>query len=377
MAIDSARQTGPVIPIAEVMLDGGEIDAAVEVLRSGNIRQGPRCQEFERRFAQMVGARQAVAVSSGTAALHLAWLAAIKPGDDVLVPAFTFIATASTVVLAGGHPVFCDVEPDTATLDVDDARRRMTPKTTAIAPVHLYGGAADVTGIRELAAERGLRIVWDAAQAHGTTVDGVDVGALDDLVCYSFYPTKNMTTGEGGIITTNDDDVAERLRLLRSHGQASKYFHTLIGLNYRLTDVQAAIGLVQLDRLPDWLEQRRANAVQLDARLRDVQGIRTPATRPGAEHAYHQYTVQVDAEAGISRDELQGRLMDLGIQSGVHYPRPLHRQPVFAGEYGDLSLPVSERLAETVLSLPIHPGVGEAGIERIGASVRQAIELKV
>lgn len=374
MTVDSARQTEPMIPIAQVMLDGGEIDAAVEVLRSGNIRQGPRCQEFEQRFAALAGARHAIAVSSGTAALHLAWLAAIEPGDEVLIPAFTFIATASTVVLAGGHPVFCDVEPDTATLDVEDARRRLTSKTTAIAPVHLYGGSADVAGIRALAAEHGLRIVWDAAQAHGTTIDGVDVGALDDLVCYSFYPTKNMTTGEGGIITTNDDDLAERLRLLRSHGQASKYYHTLIGLNYRLTDVQAAIGLVQLDRLPGWLEQRRANARQLDARLRGIAGIIPPVARPGSEHSYHQYTIQVEAAAGISRDELQARLNDLGIGTGVHYPRPLHRQPVFAGAYGAVSLPVSERLAETVLSLPIHPGVGEAGIERIGRSVQQAIE---
>lgn len=374
MAVSSKGQQRDVIPIAQVTLDGGEIEAAVEVLRSGNIRQGPLCREFEQRFAALVGARQAVAVSSGTAALHLAWLAILEPGDEVLVPAFTFIATASSVVLAGGRPAFCDVDPNSATLDVEDARRRITPKTVAIAPVHLYGGACDVAGIQALAAEHGLRIVWDAAQAHGTRVDGQDVGGLDDLVCYSFYPTKNMTTGEGGIITTNDDALAERLRLLRSHGQAAKYYHTLIGLNYRLTDVQAAIGLVQLDRLAGWLKDRRANARQLDAGLRGIPGIIPPAVRPGVEHSYHQYTIQVDPDSGISRDELQVRLKDLGIETGVHYPRPLHKQPVFVDEYGELSLPVSERLAETVLSLPIHPGVDEAGIERISQSVRQAID---
>lgn len=374
MVADSTRQEQRVIPIAQVRLDAGEIDAAVAVLRSGDIRQGRICQEFETRFAEEVGARHAVAVSSGTAALHLAWLALLEPGDEVLVPAFTFIATASAVVLAGGRPIFCDVDPATATLDVADAARRLTPKTRAIAPVHLYGGACDVAGIQKLAAEHDLRIVWDAAQAHGTAVNGVDVGALDDLVCYSFYPTKNMTTGEGGIITTNDDALDARLRLLRSHGQAQKYVHTLIGLNYRLTDVQAAIGLVQLNQLEGWLARRRANARRLDAALQGIPGISPPAVPTGVEHAYHQYTIQIDPDvAGITRDELQAALKDQGIQSAVHYPRPLHQQPVFAEEYGQMSLPISERLAETVLSLPIHPGVNDDDIRHIGEQVRAAV----
>jgi len=183
-----------------------------------------------------------------------------------------------------------------------------------------------------------------------------------------------MTTGEGGMITTNDDALAERLRLLRSHGQERKYEHTLLGLNYRLTDVQAAIGLVQLDQLPGWLEQRRANARRLDALLAGLPGITTPVRLPGVEHSYHQYTIQIDAAAaGITRDDLQAALAARGIQSAVHYPRPLHRQPVFAPEHGATSLPVSERLAESVLSLPVHPALTEDDLERIGASVRSIV----
>ncbi|MBX5444176.1 DegT/DnrJ/EryC1/StrS aminotransferase family protein [Sphaerobacter sp.] len=374
MVTKQSPQEEKVIPIAQVRFDSGEIDAAVAVLRSGNVRQGKVTRELEERFAAMVGARHAVAVSSGTAALHLAWLALLEPGDEVLVPAFTFIATASTVVFAGGRPIFCDVDPATATLDLEDAARRLTPRTRAIAPVHLYGGACDVDGIQRLAREHGLRIVWDAAQAHGTRIDGRDVGSFADMVCYSFYPTKNMTTGEGGMITTNDDALAERLRLLRSHGQERKYEHTLLGLNYRLTDVQAAIGLVQLDQLPGWLEQRRANARRLDALLAGLPGITTPVRLPGVEHSYHQYTIQIDAAAaGITRDDLQAALAARGIQSAVHYPRPLHRQPVFAPEHGATSLPVSERLAESVLSLPVHPALTEDDLERIGASVRSIV----
>jgi perosamine synthetase len=360
MQIKSMKQERKTIPIAQVQFDEGEIDAALAVLRSGQIRQGKICREFEERFAAAVGAQHAVAVSSGTAALHLAWLAAIEPGDEVLVPAFTFIATASSVVLAGGRPVFCDVSPENGMLDIADARCRLTDRTRGIAPVHLYGNACDVDGIQKLAAEHELCIVWDAAQAHGTRVDGRDVGSFDDLVCYSFYPTKNMTTAEGGMITTNDANVASKLRLLRSHGQAEKYYHTHIGLNYRLTDVQAAIGLVQLDRLPHWLERRQSNASTLNSLLDGIPGIKPPTVEAGVEHSYHQYTIQVNpSNGGITRDELQAELQDLGIQTAVHYPRSLHQQPVFAAEYGDISLPASEQLSTSVLSLPIHPAIND------------------
>lgn len=363
------------IQIADVQLINGEIEAAVEVLRSGAIRQGKLTQEFEERFAEAVGARHAIAVSSGTAALHMAWLAMLEPGGEVLVPAFTFIASASSVVLAGGRPIFCDVLPESGLIDVEDARRRLTPGTRGIAPVHLYGNAANVTAIQELAKEHDLRIVWDAAQAHGTTYNGFDIGGLDEIVCYSFYPTKNMTTAEGGMITTNDDDLNEKLRLLRSHGQAKKYYHTAIGLNYRMTDVQAAIGLVQLEQLPGWLERRQANAEQLSSLLEDLPGISTPAVAPGIGHSYHQYTIQVDPDAAeMSRDQVSEGLKSHGVGSAVHYPRPLHQQPVFAEQFGEMSLPVSEQLSETVLSLPIHPNVSNDDLQHIARSLQSVLE---
>jgi len=373
VTIQSTQRNRTSIPIAQVELTSGEIDAAVAVLRSGAIRQGKLCGQFEELFAELVGARHAVAVSSGTAALHLAWMALLEPGDEVLVPAFTFIATASAVVLAGGRPIFCDVDPETGMIDVADARGRLTPTTRGVAPVHLYGNVCDVAGVQELAGEHDLHIVWDAAQAHGASVDGRDVGSFDDLVCYSFYPTKNMTTAEGGMITTNDDELAGRLRLLRSHGQADKYYHTLIGLNYRLTDLQAAIGLVQLNELSTWLAQRRANARLLDGLLADIPSIHIPTAASGVEHAYHQYTIRVDPACNITRDELQAALQKQGVQTAVHYPRPLHQQPVFVDASGSVSLPASEALAASVLSLPIHPAVADDDLHWIARSLRTAM----
>ncbi|HEV2954294.1 MAG TPA: DegT/DnrJ/EryC1/StrS family aminotransferase [Candidatus Dormibacteraeota bacterium] len=365
------------IPMARVELSTSEIEAAVSVLRSGGLRQGQKCLEFERAFAAAVGTEHAVVVSSGTAALHLAWMALIQPGDEVLVPSFTFIASASSVVLAGGRPVFCDVEPATGNLDVADARRRVTSKTRGVAPVHLFGHAADVDGIRELGDEFGLRIVWDCAQAHGTLFRGRDVGSFEDVSCYSLYSTKNMTTGEGGMITTDDGDLAARLRLLRSHGQAGKYHHTLIGLNYRMTDIQAAIGTLQLVALPRGNAARQANAERLDTLLSGLPGIQIPSVDPDVVHSYHQYTIQVDPElAGIDRDELQVRLAEAGVESAVHYPKPLHQQPVFNVAV-DSDLPVSERLARQVLSLPVHPLLEASALDRIGAAVQDAVVVSV
>ena len=346
----------------------------MEVMRSGRLRQGEICTEFEIRFADSVGARHAVTVSSGTAALHLAWMALLRSGDEVLVPAFTFFATASTVVLAGGRPVFCDVSPTTFTIDIDDARRRVTNRTVAIAPVHLYGQSCDVDSVKALADEAKLHVVWDAAQAHATKFENSDVGSLDDMCCYSFYPTKNMTTGEGGMITTNDDALAERLRLLRSHGQTRKYYHTMMGMNYRLTDVQAAIGLVQLERLPGLVEQRRQHARQLSHTLDAVEGVRPPVEQPGTIHSYHQYTVVVDGSGdGVKRDALSSALRASGIETAIHYPTPLHRQPVFERETSGISLPVSERLSSSVLSLPVHPALSSRDVEHVGDAVRAAM----
>jgi perosamine synthetase len=364
------------ISMASVEVTEAEIARMVAVARSGRLRQGPVCLEFETHFASLVGVRHAVAVSSGTAALHIAWLALLSPGDEVLVPAFTFFATASSILMAGGVPVFCDVDSQSGTIDVADARVRIGAKTRGIAPVHLYGGACDVDGVRELAREHNLRVVWDAAQAHGTRLRGRDVGSLADASCYSFYATKTITTGEGGMVTTDDDELARRLRLLRSHGETQRYLHTELGYNYRLTDIQAAIGLGQLDGLADNVRIRRRNAAYLNARLADLPGVSLPFERDGAEHSYHQYTIQVDPDrAGTNRDALAKALAASGIETAVHYPRPLHRQPLFASTAGE-SLPISERLAERVLSLPIHPALTTADLERVALAVRSAVHAK-
>lgn len=356
----------PKINIAEVKLTEAEIAAAVRVLRSGALRQGAECEAFEHEFAHKVGAKYAVACANGTAALHLAFLTFLQPGDEVLVPSFTFIATASAVVLAGGRPVFCDVDRRTFLLDLQDAESRITSRTRAIAPVHLFGNPCAIEAIQALAAKYGLIIVWDAAQAHGAVYKGQDVGGFDDFVCYSFYPSKNMFVGEGGMTCTNNPEYEQRLRLLRSHGQSGVYLHTMLGLNYRMTDVEAAIGREQLKRLDDMLAVRRRNAARLRAGLAALPGIQLQEITPGGEHAWHQFCVVVQPEAfGCDRDTLARRLQEKGIATGVHYPRGLHQQPVFVQLYGPSYLPQTEYLAQNILALPVHHGLTADEVEYI------------
>jgi len=355
-----------IIPVSKVALGKEEIQAALEVLKSGNLRQGKKTEEFEKAFAEKVGAKYGVAVSSGTAALHLAYQSLINPGDEVLVPSFTHISTASMVCFAGGKPVFCDIDSKTFTIDLEGINRKITPRTKAIAPVHLFGNACYVDEIIDLAKENDLRIIWDAAQAHGTRYKGKDVGSFDDLVCYSFYPTKNMITGEGGMITTNNFVLYERLKLLRSHGQAKKYFHTGLGFNYRMTDVEAAIGIEQLKKLSDFVRKRRLNAEYLTRNISGIEGIITPFVEDYVEHSFHQYTILVDAsKLHCTRDEFITALKEEGIGTGVHYPRPLHKQPVFENFSSDSSLPVSEDISDRIFSLPVYPGLDEMELNLI------------
>ncbi len=335
-------------------------------MRSGRLRQGKKTEEFENAFAERVGAQYAIAVSSGTAALHIAYLAKLEPGDEVLVPSFSHISTASMVHFAGCKPVFCDIAPRTFTLDVGDAQKRLTKKTKAIVPVHLFGNACDIDGIVDFAKEHDLKIIWDAAQAHGTKYKGRDVGSFDELVTYSFYPTKNMITGEGGMITTNDPELAERCRLLRSHWQTEKYYHPKLGFNYRMTDVEAAIGLEQLRKLDQFVQRRRENAAYLTEGLSKIQGIIPPFVPEGVEHSYHQYTLLLDLhKSNCTRDEFVEALKDEGIGTGVHYPKPLHKQPAFEAMLGNNSLPVSEEISNRILSLPVRPGLGEEELKQI------------
>jgi perosamine synthetase len=357
------------IPAARPIIGDEEREAVDRVLRSGMLAQGPEVAAFEGEFAKIVAGRECVAVNSGTSALHLGLLAAgIGPGDEVIVPSFTFAATGNAVRLAGATPVFVDIDPASFGLSADALAAAITARTAAVMPVHLYGHPADMRAIGELARTRGLLVVEDAAQAHAAALDGSPVGALGDVAAFSFYPTKNMTSGEGGMIVTGDPDVARRARLLRNQGMEERYRNEVVGFNTRMTDVAAAIGRVQLGRLGGWTDRRRANAAALDEGLTGIEGVVTPPVASGAEHVYHQYTIRVTGAPG--RDELQRRLQLAGVGSGVYYPVPIHRLPSFDL---DLDLPETERAAAEVLSLPVHPALEPGDLATIVEAVQRAV----
>ena len=359
------------INIAHISLTDSEISAAVDVLKSGYLRQGKHCAAFEEEFAEKVGAKHAITSANGSAALHLAYMTILEPGDEVLVPSMTFIATASMVTAAGGVPVFCDVEEDTYLLDLKDAENKITEKTRAVAPVHLFGNACDIEAVQTFAQKHDLIIVWDAAQAHGATYKGQDVGSFDDFVCYSFYPSKNIFVGEGGMTTTNDPDYEYRMRFLRTHGQTGKYYHTMIGLNYRMTDVEAVIGREQLKRLDEMLLIRRRNGNMLHQGLADIPGLSVQKKTPHSEHAWHQYGAVIDPETfGKDKETVREELKKLGVATGIAYPRGLHQQPIFEEMYGKMSLLITEKLCENIINLPVHHGLSIADVEYVIEAVK-------
>jgi dTDP-4-amino-4,6-dideoxygalactose transaminase len=333
-------------------------------MRSGMLAQGARVAELEERFAAMVGVPHAVAVSSGTAALHLALLGlGIGPGDEVVTVPFTFIASANSIVYTGARAAFVDVSTDDFCIDVARVEAAITPRTRAIMPVSLYGQPADMPALAALAEARGLALVEDAAQSHGATFAGRPSGSWG-VGCFSFYPTKNMTSGEGGMLSTADAGLADRVRLLREHGMSKRYHHDTLGYNFRMTDIHAAIGLAQLAKLPTFNTRRRQIAARYDAELR---GVLIPQVRPGVLHVYHQYTLRVNR-----RDEFAAALAERGVGSGIYYPIPVHRQKPFGAlGYGEQVYPVSERLADEVLSIPVHPGLSDAEVAAVIVAVNE------
>jgi dTDP-4-amino-4,6-dideoxygalactose transaminase len=354
------------ISIAQPIIGEPEIEAVVAVLRSGQLAQGEVTARFEQRFADLVGARHAIAVSNGTAALHAALLAhGIGPGDEVITSPFSFIATGNSILYCGARPVFADISPDTYNLDPAAIEARITPRTRAIMPVHLYGHPADMPAIEAIAARHGLTVIEDACQAHGAAIGDRAIGQRGTAT-FSFYATKNVMTAEGGIVTTDDDGVADRLRLLRSHGQRERYKHEMLGYNYRLTDLQAAIGLAQLDRLDELTASRIANAAYLSGRIDDAI---TPTVRPGCRHVYHQYVLRVRGD----REDVARRLASFGVGSAVHYPVPIHRQPLYRQLGYQDSLPIAERASREVLSLPVHPALTVEDLDRIASAVEAAM----
>jgi dTDP-4-amino-4,6-dideoxygalactose transaminase len=347
-----------VIPIARPLLGPEEQALVAQTLASGSLAQGPRVRELEERFAAFVGVPHAVATSSGTTALYLALLAAgVGPGDEVITVPFTFIASATSVLHTGARPIFVDVEPGSFNIDPTQVEAAITPRTRAVMPVSLYGQAADLPAIEAVTEGRGLALIEDAAQSHGAALDGRRSGSWGQGV-FSFYPTKNMTAAEGGMITTSDPSLAEWARLRREHGMKVRYHHEVLGYNFRMTDIHAAIGLAQLDKLPAFNARRIAIAARYTASL---QGVVTPHLSRGATHVYHQYTLRV-----LKRDAFVDRLRERGVGSGVYYPIPVHRQkPFIELGYGDQSYRVSEQLAEEVVSIPVHPGLRDEEVDTV------------
>lgn len=350
------------IPPARPIIGDEERAAVDRVMRSGMLAQGPEVTAFEKEFSEHFGlGRACVAVNSGTSGLHLGLLSSgIGPGDEVIVPSFTFAATANSVALTGATPVFADISLDDFTLDPTSVASVITGRTRAIMPVHLYGHPAKMTELQELADKHQLMIFEDAAQAHGASLDGTPVGAFGAFGMFSLYPTKNMTSGEGGMVSVATDEIERNMRLYRNQGMLQQYHNEVVGMNNRMTDIHAAIGRVQLTKVDAWTQQRQANAQFLSAHLENVV---VPSVAPGAVHVYHQYTVRIEGD----RDGLATALKEeYGVGSGMFYPVPNHRLKPFAV---DITLPTTEKAAAQCLSLPVHPSLQQEDLERIVTAV--------
>lgn len=368
------------IPISRVDFGPEEEASVLAVLRSGMIAQGPKVAEFEGAFADAFGAKHAVAVNNGTTALIAAMeVLDLGPGDEVITTPFTFVATINAVLRTGASVRFADIRADDFNIDPASVESLVTDRTKAIVPVHLYGQMADMAGIMAIADRHGLAVVEDSAQSHGARFDGAFAGTFG-IGTFSFYATKNIATGEGGMVTTSDDQVADRLRVLRNQGMRARYQYEFPGNNYRLTDLQAAVGIPQLGRYEGIVAKRQATAAALSERLSTVPGVIVPRELPGRRHVWHQYTIRVTDEAGLSRDELAAGLAEDGIGSGVYYPGLIgdydaYRNHPLVAHTDDT--PQAREIVSQVLSLPVHPHVGEAEVDQIVGSIARRLSVTV
>lgn len=359
------------INIAKPIISDEEIEAVTEVLKSGMLAQGPKVDEFEKKFAEYSEAKYGIATSSGTTALHTALVAAgVERGDEVITTPFTFAATSNSILYSDATPVYADINPKTFNLNPEKIEEKITDKTKAIVPVHLYGQPADMDPILEIAEKHDLKVIEDAAQAHGSTYKGKKIGSIGDLGCFSFYPTKNMTTGEGGMVTTNDEELAEKSAMIRAHGESKRYEQSLLGYNYRMTDIAASIGIVQLKSIDKFNEKRNENAKYLSEGLSDVEGITTPCVDSNVTHVFHQYTIRVSKD----RDEFKQFLTDNEIGTGVHYPIVLYKQPYYQNLGITGNCPEAELAANQVISLPVHPSLTTEELDTIIETVKKGSE---
>jgi perosamine synthetase len=355
------------IPVAKPEIGKAERKAVDRVMRSGLLAQGPEVTNFEREFSRLVEDRECVAVNSGTSALHVALLSlGIGKGDEVIVPSFTFAATANSVALTGATPVFVDIDPVTFCIDPIEIIKALTPRTKAIQVVHLYGLAAEMPAIMKIAKEYKLLVIEDAAQAHLASIDGKTVGSFGDAAAFSFYPTKNMTSGEGGMIVFKDPTAARTARLYRNQGMEKRYENELVGFNLRMTDIHAAIGRVQLSKLSEKTKRRQENAAYLSENI--FNSVSVPVTPNGYSHVYHQYTIKVIGD----RESFANKLTELGVGSGVYYPIPVHELPAFGKKK---NLPNTSLICQQVLSLPVHPALSKKDLNTIASAVNRASEI--
>lgn len=357
------------INIASPQIGKEEIEAVTEVMKSGMLAQGPRVAKFEEDFAKFMGVKYAVATSSGTTALEVALRAyGIGEGDEVITTPFTFIASANAILYTGAKPVFVDIDPETFNIDPDLIEKAITKsasrRTKAILPVHLYGNPCDMTKIMAIAKKHKLAVIEDACQAHAAEWKGKYVGSFG-TGAFSLYPTKNMTTGEGGMITTNDKNVYEQCLLLRAHGSKVRYYHDILGYNYRMTDMEGAIGIEQLKKLPKFNVARAKNAEYLSKNLSQIKGIKVPKALKQGKHVYHQYTIRVTKEFALTRDEVLAKLTEAEIGTAVFYPLPLNRQVIYQKLGYKPNTPIADEISNQVLSLPVHPGLKKADLDYI------------
>ncbi len=360
------------ITIAQPLLGKEEEQAVLNVLRSGNLAQGEKVVEFEKRFASYIGAKYAIATSNGTTALHLALLSLdITSGDEVITSPFSFIASANAALYSNATPIFADIDSKTFNIDPQLIESKITQKTKVIIPVHLYGLPAEMTKIMKVAKKYNMKVIEDACQAHGAKINDKFVGTFGNLGCFSFYPTKNMTTGEGGIITTNSKKLANKLQLLRSHGMKKRYHHSYLGYNFRMTNIAAAIGIEQLKKLETFNKKREANAKLYLKYLSNISGIEVPVTPPNFHHVFHQFTIKINSKYPLTRDQLVEKLKKNGIGSEVYYPIPIHKQKFYQKLNYTESYPVAENASKEVLSLPVHPALSSDDIMKVVNLIKQ------
>lgn len=364
------------INVATPSVGEEEIEAVAEVMRSGRYVQGPKVEEFEEKFAEYIGTEHAIATNSGTAALHIAQASVgIGPGDEVIVPALTFFSTVTSVIHNNAIPTFTDIDPEIYCLNPEDMEKKITEKTKAVIPVHLYGHPAEMDQITEIAQAHDLLVIEDAAQAHGAEYKGRKVGSIGDVGCWSFYATKNMTTGEGGMITTNDSNIAEKARLIRSHGMTSRHDHEVLGYNYRMNEIAAAMGLVQLSKLDKLNEIRKRNSMYLLEKLESVVWLETAEIKPYVKHAFFWCPVRVNEEKlGMETKDLVATLRERGVEVRHRYVAPLYMQPMLLNQnayprkcpfscpfygkvidYSSFDCPNTEKIAGKMIGLPNHP----------------------